>query len=185
MFFIHRKKSHQHSKSRSALVSLDSSKKPKSSLEHRISSSHKSDHHTSHSDWPAAEATLSSFNTPMFDSTSNTYQTSHVNTHEQLAHTKVDLLEMGAWTYLHESPQYYGDTQHRTRDMNERLPCSYHTALMGFYYNATGAGYGLTPLDRWLNEGVGDEGSVALQLGQQLEVECTCIDLELNKERYN
>ena len=136
MFFIHSKKSHQDSKSRSVLVSLDSSKKPKSSLEHRISSSHKSGHHTSHSDWPAAKATLSSINKPMFDSISNTYQTSHVNTHEQLAHTEVDLLEMGAWTYLHESPQYYADTQHQTRNMNERSPCQYHTVVMGFYYTA-------------------------------------------------
>ncbi|KIM94375.1 hypothetical protein OIDMADRAFT_60705 [Oidiodendron maius Zn] len=185
MFFIHSKKSHQDSKSRSTLVSLHSLKKPKSSLEHRISSSQKSGHHTSHSDWPAAKATLSSINTPMFDSISNTYQTSHVNTHEQLAHTEVDLLKMGSWTYHHESPQYYADTQHQTRDINESSPCPYHTAVMGFYYNATGAGYGLAPLERWLNEGVGDEGSVALQLGQQLGVECTCIDLELNKERYN
>lgn len=55
--------------------------------------------------------------------------------------------------------------------------CPYHNAVTGFYYNATGDGYGLAPMERWLNGAVGGGGSVVLQLGQQLGVECTCIEL--------
>ena len=130
----------------------------------------------------------------MFDSTSHAYQPSHINTHEQLVHTrlvhtKVDLLEMGAWTYLREGPQCYLDAQCHASDSNKPSPCPYHTAVVEFYYNATGAEYELAPLERWLNEGVGDEGSMTLQLRQRLVMECTCIiaheDLEQSKEKYN
>jgi hypothetical protein len=36
-------------------------------------------------------------------------------------------------------------------------------------------GYGLAPLERWLNEGVRDGGAVALQLGYHMGLECTCV----------
>lgn len=194
MVSVYSKKSQRDSKSRSESVSLLSLKKPKMSLERRTSSSQKSGQHTSYSSRPAAKATSSSFNMPMFDSTSHAYQTSHINTHgqlvhTQLVHTEVDLLEMGAWTSPRESPQCYLDTQYHASDSNEASPCPYHTAVMAFYYSATGAEYELAPLERWLNEGVGDEGSVTLQLGQRLAVECTCNavheDLEQSKEKYN
>ncbi|KIM99218.1 hypothetical protein OIDMADRAFT_30842 [Oidiodendron maius Zn] len=177
------KKSQRDSKSRSESVSLHSLKKPKMSLEPRTSSSQKSGQHTSYSGRPAAKAISSSFNMPMFDSTSHAYQTSHINTHGQLVHTRlvhteVDLLEMGAWIYPRESQRYYLDTQHHANDNNEPSPCPYHAAVMAFYYNATGAEYELAPLERWLNEGVGDEGSVTIQLGQQLVVECDVVYCE-------
>ena len=53
---------------------------------------------------------------------------------------------------------------------------------MGFYYNSTGAGYGLAPVERWLHEGIGDEGSVALQRGQQLSIDCTYIEVQSSVE---
>jgi hypothetical protein len=141
-------------------------------------------------DVPAAgTSSSSSSNTPIFNSTSNSYQTSYINTSGLLVYTEVDLLKIGAWTYPHQSLQCYTDILYQTRNSTQLSACQYHTLVMGFYYNTAGPGYGLVPFDRWLNEGVRDGGSVVLQLGQQLGVKCTCIEvqsgIEVDNARYN
>ena len=40
------------------------------------------------------------------------------------------------------------------------------------------SGHGFTPLERWLDEHVGEGGALALQLGLELCRDCTCIEVQ-------
>jgi hypothetical protein len=189
---IYSKQSYRDSKARSGSFLL--SNNPKKSPVPRTPSQQKSGHESLTSmhitDMPAAGASSSSSsNRPIFNSTSHSYQTSHINASGLLVYTEVDLLNMGAWINPRQILKCYTDTLYQTSNSTHPSACQYHTSVMGVYYNTAGSGYGLAPFERWLNEGVGDGGSMVLQLGQKLGVKCTCIEVQSGMEvcnaRYN
>lgn len=55
--------------------------------------------------------------------------------------------------------------------------CLYH-ASWELESHTSWAGYGSTPVERWLNESLGDGGVVAWQPGHQRPKDCTCIAIE-------
>lgn len=90
---------------------------------------------------------------------------------------QTDLLSVSAWTYPHESAHHHQDFSYQSYDSTKTLTCPCH-ASKGSENHTVWAGYGLAPLERWLNENVGEGGVVALQLGHQLRVGCTCIAIQ-------
>jgi hypothetical protein len=94
------------------------------------------------------------------------------------AYAHVDLLEVSAWTYPYQSPHHYEDVTYQSYDNTQTLTCPYHVSKMGREHNAASPGYGLGPLERWLGEDLRDGGALALQLGHQLRVDCTCTAMQ-------
>ncbi len=47
--------------------------------------------------------------------------------------------------------------------------------MLDIDHDSVWPGYGMAPVDRWLEEDVSHGGALALQLGCQLHADCTCI----------
>jgi hypothetical protein len=108
---------------------------------------------------------------------SSVSQTESNPTHQELdAHIlnqqANNLRSMATWIPPHENLQHH---QHPSNLYNTNSPpCPYHTSLE---HGTTISRYDLTPTERWLAEDIGDGGMLALQMGYQLRVGCTCIVL--------
>ena len=114
----------------------------------------------------------------MPDSISDASQTFNKDMSDPLAYTQIDFLEVSAWTYSHQSPHQSQDFSYQSYDSMQASTCPYHVSEMGSDHDAAWSGYGLVPFERWLHEDVGDGGPVALQLGYQLRLDCTCIAMQ-------
>jgi hypothetical protein len=97
---------------------------------------------------------------------------------DPLAYAQLDLLEVSAWTYPYQSLHHYEDFSYQSYDKTQTLTCPYPVSGMSSEHGAASPGYGLVPLERWLGEDVRDGGALALQLGHQLRVDCTCTTMQ-------
>jgi len=88
---------------------------------------------------------------------------------------EADLIEVSAWTNPHLGPHDYQLFSYPYNDSTQTSACPYHQRLMDLSHDVCQSAYGLWALERWLNEGAGDGGPLALQLGHQLHADCTCI----------
>jgi hypothetical protein len=148
-----------------------SSKRSIKSTSQRASSSRKP--------YPSHTTSISGFTTDL-DTAVNT------GTSYQFAHTEIDLREVSAWAYAHpnQSLHPYGISTfaYHSYDIANTSTCPYHKISMEIAYNSnwsvSESGEAFTPLQRWLEEDAGDGGALALQLGVQPRVDCTCIVMQ-------
>jgi hypothetical protein len=86
-------------------------------------------------------------------------------------YTDSDLISVSAWTHAHS----HLSSSSSGYDRMPNSACQYHASMIAPERYTAQTGYRVGPLERWLDENVRDGGVVALQLGYQLRVDCTCV----------
>ncbi|KAE8444541.1 hypothetical protein EG329_014465 [Mollisiaceae sp. DMI_Dod_QoI] len=123
---------------------------------------------------PSPAMSYPSYATSMLDSMADTYQAFDTTVSNRLVFARVDLLSVSAWSSSYEGPHQGQGFQQQPCDSKQSSACPYHASMMDSNNRDVSSGYGLAPLERWIDEDVGDGGALALQFGHQLRLDCTC-----------